>query len=129
MRKLLNHLKKLERQNYPEFMQYMQDIDNWEEFCEYCECDNPVVHSTDGSCLIMTHSEIVDLVATPQDIFRIYKWVREHFGNRIIEGDFRYNTSYPIIKLFEKRKKINILSETKWYWEHERMIEIKFQIT
>lgn len=129
MKQLLEHIKKLEKNNYPEFMQYFQNINNWKSFCDYCEYENPVLYYTDKSYLIMTYNEIVDLIAAPQDIFLIYKCIRKYFGHRIIEGDFRYKTSYSIIKLFENKNKIKIFSKNKWYWEYERMIKIKFQIT
>jgi hypothetical protein len=126
-KKTIRHLRKIERAVYPAYMQQMQDIRNVVDLAIYCE-GRPHVRVWRDGYIIYTRREIVDLCSLSPlswgEINMIYKTLRKFYKSRKISADLRETTSYRLIKLYEKRGKIELLHDTPWYWGNEVYHEV-----
>ena len=95
---ILNALKKLERELYPEHQWTINDCDDWEEFCEYA-CDDaekePIIFYDNEYYLIINVDEkdkaieIVDCATkNPDKIWAIFQNIKKVYND--FEVDFVY---------------------------------------
>ena len=132
----LKKMKDIEAVAYPSFMQSICDCDTLEELANYCECKVSqlfCICSTNYYLLAANKKrsvEIVDFASTGRcsELFKVMNICLEQFKNKKVTMDCRETTSYPIVTLLLKRKKIKY-TDTTWYWEDEAMHEICFTCT
>ena len=132
----LQKMKDIEAVAYPSFMQSICDCDTLEELANYCECKVSqlfCICSTNYYLLAANKKrsvEIVDFASTGRcpELFKVMNICLEQFKNKKVTMDCRESTSYPIVTLLLKRKKIKY-TDTTWYWEDEAMHEICFTCT
>jgi hypothetical protein len=121
---MIKTLKKRERAAYPSFMRQMQQIKTWRDLQEYCESPHVYVHLLgEKGYLIMTPSEVVDIVAGPKDIFRALSLIKTHFGEKTFVADFRESTSWRLIKVLERQNKVQLHGVKRWTWKKEVMYQ------
>jgi hypothetical protein len=122
--KILKALRKREKAAYPSFMRQMQRIKTWSDLQEYCESDQVVVHFLgDKGYLILTESEVVDWVGDGQHSLKAFGIIKKAFGDRPFNVDLRKSSSWPIMKVMERRGRINMKKVSSWEWGDETMYE------
>jgi len=121
---MVKQLKKRERAAYPSYMRQMQHFRTWADLQNYCEHDQVSAHlvGTKGY-LIMTPTEVVDLVASPSDIWKVLAIIKAYYGSRSFTADFRETTSWRLVRMAERRGKLRVSNVSQWYWESEVMYE------
>ena len=132
----LKKMKDIEAVAYPSFMQSICDCDTLEELADYCECKVSQLFVICGNNYYLLAAnkqrsvEIVDFASTGRcnELFKVINICFEEFKNKRVTMDCRESTSYPIVTLLLKRKKIKY-TDTTWYWEDEAMHEICFTCT
>lgn len=129
MKKLIKSLKMREKAAYPSFMRQMQHITTWSDLQEYCESDHVAVHllGTTGY-LIISDKEVVDWVGKPGDVWGAFRIIRRHFGKTPFSMDLREKTSWPVVQLLARRKRVEVVSSSVWIWETETMHEVSLKL-
>ena len=129
----LQKIQKIEKAVYPEYMCYLGDCDNKKEVAEYMECKPREIFYMLGDNYYLLAAikkdfiEIVDLASTgPMNIFKILNTLETKLKGKKIIMDARKETSYPIIILLLKRKKIKLLKDEIWDWDGEEMHYLEF---
>jgi hypothetical protein len=121
---MIKQLKKRERAAYPSYMRQMQYIRTWADLQGYCEHNQVSAHLVgEKGYLIMTPTEVVDLVASPSDIWKVLAIIKAYYGSRSFTADFRETTSWKLVCVAERRGKLRVSNVSQWYWESEIMYE------
>ena len=131
----LKKMKDIEAVAYPSFMQSICDCDTLEELADYCECKVSQLFVICGNNYYLLASnkkrsvEIVDFASTGRcnELFKVINICFEEFKNKRVTMDCRESTSYPIVTLLLKRKKVKY-EDNAWNWNGETMHEIKFKL-
>ena len=131
----LEKMKDIEAVAYPSFMQSICDCDTLEELADYCECKvSQLFCIVNRNYYLLAankrHSvEIVDFASTGRcnELFKVINICFEEFKNKRVTMDCRESTSYPIVTLLLKRKKVKYEDNT-WDWNGETMHEICFHL-
>lgn len=119
---LLQEIKAIEAEAYPEPLRCYSDINTVEEFVDYCSCCNLsqiyFLLRKDWYFIIISRHDrvrIFDFAARNRrcnDIWDIIRYVRENFGDRLIVATPRESTGYQLLLKFEQRNRIKILDDT-----------------
>jgi len=133
MRKVLSHLKRIEKAAYPSYMRMMQSCRSLEEIAEYAECDvsNLIIRTGENwYCIIADHgnwAEIVDMAAegVMRDMFSLIETMRQQLSGKRIVLDARVSTTYPIIRRLAQRYRLSILRDEPWFWGEDEMREME----
>ena len=131
----LEKMKDIEAVAYPSFMQSICDCDTLEELADYCECKVSQLFVICGNNYYLLAAnkkrsvEIVDFASTGRcnELFKVINICFEEFKNKRVTMDCRESTSYPIVTLLLKRKKVKYEDNT-WDWNGETMHEICFHL-
>jgi len=134
--KKLMTIKEIEQKAFPAHMRQYDDIESMEdvdELTEDCTGDFFCHIETDWYILGCNSDKVYveDFASTRSlglpELYRVIKLLRS-FGDKIIEADFRQSTSYRLIKMAEKKKIVEIIDESPWNWDGEKMTEVTFKI-
>jgi len=119
----------------------MDDVNTLSELCDYLCCDNisqiEYLVTEEFYIFIVNHFdslEIVDFAAKGgkcTNIFKIIDFVANTVAKtnkRVIWMKTREDTSYPIIKRFEKIGKIRILADREIQLNNEKSHKLKIQV-
>ena len=124
--KILKHLRRLERANYPYHMQQMQDVYCMDDLAEYCECKVSQVNivSNNDAYFITSHNEIVDICGDVSISF-VRKCISS-LGKGWYECDCR-SVTWRFVKTLERLGKVAIKNVDHWDWDGDDMVycEIK----
>ena len=97
------------------------------ELTEYCE-GKPSIVSWENGYLLVTDKEIVDLASTKavplKKILELLRFCKGHFNNRVVSLDARASTSYPLLLIMARRKRLEILTSAEWEWDGELFYEL-----
>lgn len=129
VRKLIAHLRQIERAAYPPHMRQMQAVRSIEDLAEYCECrpDQVFVLSGEGWYFIAAEREgeveVVDFASAGgcRDLFRVLAAVLARWRGRKVAMDCRARTSYPLVLALVRRYQAVVLEDTSWYWGDDEM--------
>jgi hypothetical protein len=131
-RRLLDQIKILEAEIYPEEFRMMDKFDSFLHLQQYCEHRSVKIKFWGTGYLITTPNEIIDFASlTPlsyKQLFEIYKYLKNIYKNNVFSISSREKTSYKLVKYLERKSKIIIMEDNKTYWETEIFhdLEIKF---
>jgi hypothetical protein len=131
-KRLLDQIKKLEAEIYPEEFRMMENINSFLHLQQYCENKSVKIKFWGTGYLITTPKEVIDFASltplTYKQLFEIYKYLKNIYMNNTFSMSSREKTSYGLIKYLEKKSKIIIMEDNKSYWENEvfHNLEIKF---
>lgn len=129
MKKVLKHLRRIERLAYPSHMRQMQDIRTFRDLKLYCESRKVQLITTGKGYAIYTPNEVIDMASlSPKDSIELICKLSQALKGRTINLDARDETSYPLIKLFERRGKVIIHSDTQWSWGGNIMHDMTISI-
>jgi len=127
-RKILRHIRRIEREAYPPAFRQIQDVRTWRDLAEYCEGRPRLLTWETGYCL-WTSEELVDLAATaPVDLHRqrkIYQALAETFAQRAFQLDAREETSWRLLCAWAKRGLVEIVSVHPYEWAGETFYEVE----
>lgn len=132
----LQKVKEIERAAYPEFMWQFQDIENPSEAYEEIDCDGQFFCHIDNGWYMLgcngpSEVYIEDLASVKNlgfaELNRILTILRS-FGDKLITADCRGSTSYRLLKIAEKRGRIQVIEESPWNWGNEKMYELTFKV-
>lgn len=128
----MQEIATVEAQCYPEYMQSLQSIYNREDLQYYCESEDVFVLQNNTTYLICTQDEVIDFASSVKlslaDIVKIKEFFMEIFGSKAFFLDARKTTSYRLIKAFQKRGVLTVISEQEWQWGSETFysMNVKF---
>jgi len=129
MKRIFKELRKREKDAYPSFMLGLQHARTWSDLQDYCNHDQ--VHfellGTKGY-ILMCPVGVLDMVASPSDIWKAITVIKAYYGNRPFVADFRETTSWRLVRLAERRGKLRVSNVSQWYWESEVMYEASVQV-
>lgn len=131
MKKLFKQLKRREKAAYPSFMLGLQHLRTWSDLQEYCESDQvQVTLLGENGYIILTPNEVLDMVASPSDIWRAIATLKTYYGSRPFTADFRETTSWKFVCMAKRRGKISVSYLHQWSWDSEIMhkAEIAFNL-
>ena len=122
-------IKRIERKSYPRYMRGMQSCRTMRDIAEYCECpEEDLICIIEEDCYFLASgSEVVDLAGkiTLSMMRRILEALRRM--TEVISVDCREVTR-RLLKVWEKKGKIQILEEITWDWGGEEMTHIEFRV-
>ena len=135
--KKLMRIKEIEKKVFPEHMRQYEDIESMDDVDEltedcygefFCHVENDwyILGCNSGDKVYVDDFSSVKSLGLPE-LYAVVRLLRS-FGDKIIEADFRQSTSYRLIKMAEKKKIVEIIDETPWNWDGEKMSEITFKI-
>ena len=122
----------IEAQCYPKYMRSLQSINNREDLQYYCESEDVFVLQNNTTYLICTRDEVVDFASSVKlslaEVVKIKEFLMNTFGNNVFFLDARKTTSYRLIKAFQKRGVLTVISEQEWQWGSETFysMNVKF---
>jgi hypothetical protein len=128
----IQKIKRIERDAYPEYMQYLQSCNNLDDIAEYLECSPDQVFSLEGENWYLLASvdedsrtmEIADLASVGKfNPFAITKLAREFKGFEVTM-DLRESTSYPLFMKLVQWKEWEVIHDEPWMWEEEQFHEV-----
>ena len=122
-------LRKIEARAYPKHMQYMQDIRSWADVQDYCESENVEVLLKEHFYCIAAEDEVVDLASISKlslkDMSEVISFLKSKYEGNTFTLDAREDTSYPLLKVLEKRGRIQVFSDEPWDWDGVIMHEME----
>jgi len=127
---ILRKIRKIERQSYPEFMLYLQDCCSTEDVADYCECsvEELIIVVSARAYFLATPTEIVDLAGkVGLKFMRQVVAALAPLKGKVLTVDCRKATN-RYLHLLAKKGKIEIVSESSWMWENERILHMEIQI-
>jgi len=129
-REALKAIKSLERAAYPKGFQTLQDAKSWRDLEEYAEGSVHHLLWDDGYCL-WTDSEVVDLASIrPVSLARlgqITRTLRQCFGERVVSMDCRATTSHRLMRYYQRKGVVEVLSEYSYEWDDELFYEVQLR--
>ena len=127
---IVTKIKRIEEHQYPTYMQSMQDCFSIKDVADYCECETEelIMVVSDKAYFLATPTEIVDIAGkvTLGFLKNILKKIKPLSGS-VVKCDCRAMT-YKWILFMSKVKRIEIVETSSWYWEDEKMIEIRIKV-
>jgi hypothetical protein len=132
---MIELLRRIERSAYPPHMRQMQDVNSIRDLAEYCECRVSEVRVIEGPNYYVIVAlkdeccEIVDMAATGRfNFFAVVSQLKSIVGDREVTLDARASTSYPLVRLMERRGLIVVQSCEEWDWDGETMYEMSLRV-
>ena len=129
---VMQEIATIEAQCYPKYMRSLQSINNREDLQYYCESEDVFVLQNNTTYLICTRDEVVDFASSVKlslaEVVKIKEFLMNTFGNNVFFLDARKTTSYRLIKAFQKRGVLTVVSEQEWQWGSETFysMNVKF---
>jgi len=127
---MLKHLRKVERQAYPEAYRAMQDVRTMADLRDYCEGE-PTVWTWEGGYCIATDDEIVDLASirplSLRELRKLLGKLAVHFGGQLVSLDARAGTSWKLIQYAAKRGLLEIVDAEPYNWAGEQFWETELR--
>ena len=131
---MYDKIKKIEAGAYPEEMRQLQFCNSWDDLTDYCETKKvKVLLEEDWYLIIGVHKTFIEVVDWAsingcKNPIKAFLFIKEVAGKKAIKLDARESTSYPFIKVLEKRGKLKIDEDDVWYWGEDTMHEMKLRL-
>ena len=127
---MIARMRRIERACYPEGMRQLGDVRTWADLREYAEGEPTVIMLANGY-LIVTDDEIVDFAVDGRlsipELFRVFRFLREHFSGREVLADLRERTSYRLVRALRSRGDLDMEILDTYEWCGETMYEVSLR--
>ncbi len=133
MKKIIQHLRRVEAAVYPEAYRLMEhyEVTSWASLAAFCQ-GRPRVEAWADGYAIWTGDEIVDIASTSPvplaQLRAVLGKMAKTFGSNVITADCRSGTSYKLVLAAAKRGLIEVLSDEPYWWAGEQFhsMELRF---
>lgn len=120
-KEIVERIKRIERCAYPEEYISFGDVNSLNDFAEYMDCNLNEVHIKVNNSAYLLYSKIGNYIyiadfasiGKPTDAVGLLLEFLKKYKGYEIECDARKSTSYPFIKVLERRGLIRITNEKK----------------
>lgn len=129
-REIFSFVREIESAAYPEYMWQMDSFNSARCYMDDCKL---FIDTESESYLILSDEEVIDLASKKglslKTLNEFLGTIKEFYGSRTFSFSARATTSYRLVKLLEMKNKVEILSDSQFWWEDEEFHEITMKVS
>lgn len=133
MKKIIQHLRRIEAAVYPEAYRLMAyyEVSSWVGLAAYCQ-GRPRIEAWADGYAIWTGDEIVDIASlSPVPLLQLREILRKMaktFGSNVFSADCREDTSYKLVQVAARKGILEVIEDEEYSWAGEKFhaMELRF---